>query len=197
MRGRILWTLLAIVTLSDWGMSFAQPLRLEAVAEPDPLPGVLERQRLLQGYTPLAPGEWLPAPSRFGRVLAAPGVPLPGAEPVEFSEMLPSDARALLKRHEAERAAIYEKAEQQVRELRQKLIEELKPIQDRYTRAGKLDEAVAVRDSSRPGATASRRGSACWPRTAAIPTRRNWNASSTSSGCSAPVRKRPSSPCTI
>ena len=52
----------------------------------------------------------------------------------------------MLKRYEGERAAIQKEAEQQVCARRQKLIEELKPLQDKYTREAKLDEAVAIRD---------------------------------------------------
>ena len=51
-----------------------------------------------------------------------------------------------LNRYEREKAAIQNEADQKIRERRQKLIEELKPLQDKYTREAKLDEAVAIRD---------------------------------------------------
>ena len=152
MKDKIFWSLLAILTLTGWNVSFAQRQSLDLIAEPEPIVQSPAQVRPAQrfhygwGYTPLTPGAGLPAPFGSGQVLACPGFPMAEATAVEASDLLPSDARELLKRYETERATIQKEADQQVRARRQKLIEELKPLQDKYTREAKLDEAVAIRD---------------------------------------------------
>jgi hypothetical protein len=59
---------------------------------------------------------------------------------------LPEDGRSLLEGFETDRAAIEREAEQRVEARRQELITSLEALQDQYTKAGKLDEAVAIRD---------------------------------------------------
>src|SRR5437016_392671 len=64
-------------------------------------------------------------------------------------EGLPDDARKLLAEWEQEVAAIQQKADQDARASTEKFIEPLQKLQDTYTKAGKLDEAVAIRDRIR------------------------------------------------
>jgi hypothetical protein len=61
-------------------------------------------------------------------------------------ESLPSDARDMLDKFEAKAKAIRTAANQDICRLRPPIVRELKALQDKYTRAGKLDEAVAIRD---------------------------------------------------
>jgi hypothetical protein len=68
------------------------------------------------------------------------------AEPARTAEV-PADARNLIDEYDKESKALKEKAEQEIKEKREKLIERLKQLQDTYTRAGKLEEAVAIRDT--------------------------------------------------
>lgn len=62
---------------------------------------------------------------------------------------LPADAAEILTAFEQRADAIREHAEQKIDRHRQRLLHELQDLQDCYTRAAKLDEAVAVRDAIR------------------------------------------------
>jgi WD40 repeat protein len=62
---------------------------------------------------------------------------------------LPSDAAQRIEEFEGKADEIRRKAEADVRASRDKLIEDLQGMQDAYCKAGKLDEAVAVRDRVR------------------------------------------------
>jgi hypothetical protein len=76
-----------------------------------------------------------------GGILAVAKTPTAPAK-----ELLPADAREMVDQFETESKAIRTKANQEICRLRQPLIRQLKPLQDKYTREGKLDEAVAIRD---------------------------------------------------
>jgi hypothetical protein len=64
-------------------------------------------------------------------------------------DRLLADQRAILAHFKTEKATAWKEAHGKIRELRRKLAAALKKAQDRYTRAAKLDEAVAVRDAIR------------------------------------------------
>jgi beta-lactamase regulating signal transducer with metallopeptidase domain len=64
---------------------------------------------------------------------------------------LPGDARQLLERYEADSQAIRQEIEKKLTERREALIKTLQDLQDQYTKAGKLDEAVAIRDYLKAG----------------------------------------------
>jgi hypothetical protein len=59
---------------------------------------------------------------------------------------LPPEAREVLDEYRAAEEEIRLAAEIQLNEVREKMIARLQPLQDRYTREAKLDEAVAIRD---------------------------------------------------
>lgn len=65
------------------------------------------------------------------------------------ADELPSDAAKRIKQFEEEAGAIQKKAEADIKARRDKLIEDLQALQEAYTKAGKLDEAVAIRDRLR------------------------------------------------
>jgi WD40 repeat protein len=62
---------------------------------------------------------------------------------------LPSDAAKRVKEFEGEQEAIQKKADVDIKARRGKLIEDLQALQEGYTKAGKLDEAVAIRERIR------------------------------------------------
>lgn len=67
------------------------------------------------------------------------------------SANLPAEGQQLMQTYDAEVAAIYKEIEQKVEARRQAAIKSLEALQDQLTKAGKLDEAVAVRDYLRAG----------------------------------------------
>jgi choice-of-anchor C domain-containing protein len=69
----------------------------------------------------------------------------PNDEPQQTDPDLPRDAGKRIKEFEAEAETIRKKADAEIQALREKLLPELEALQESYTKAGKLDEAVAIR----------------------------------------------------
>ena len=67
------------------------------------------------------------------------------------SAKLPEDGQQLLKTYEADVDAIYKELDPKIEARRQTAIKALEALQEQYTKAGKLDEAVAIRDYLRAG----------------------------------------------
>jgi hypothetical protein len=80
-------------------------------------------------------------------VLQPAGAPITIA-PVQVVP-LPADAAETLAAFQAERAKALEEMEAKLAPRRDQLISQLQALQDKYTRAAKLDEAVAIRDTIR------------------------------------------------
>ena len=59
---------------------------------------------------------------------------------------LPADGQQLLQGFNAERDAIQADANRKVAARHDELIKQLEALQDKYSKAGKLDEALAIRD---------------------------------------------------
>lgn len=59
---------------------------------------------------------------------------------------LPADGQELAKKFEADRDAIQQEADKKIEARRAEFIKTMQALQDQYTKAGKLDEAVAIRD---------------------------------------------------
>ncbi|HEX7779412.1 MAG TPA: M56 family metallopeptidase [Vicinamibacterales bacterium] len=74
---------------------------------------------------------------------------------------LPADGRQLVETFNADRRAIQQEAEKRIVERREALVKALQDLQEQYTKAGKLDEAVAIRDYLR-GAASRRDWEANW-----------------------------------
>lgn len=68
---------------------------------------------------------------------------------------LPADGQELLKKFDADREAIEQEADKKVQARRAEFVKALEALQDQYTKAGKLDEAVAIRDYIKAGAGAN------------------------------------------
>jgi beta-lactamase regulating signal transducer with metallopeptidase domain len=79
-------------------------------------------------------------------------------------ETLPPDAQELIRKFEQDQAEARRELEERIQRDQAQLVRQLKELQDRYTRAGQLDEAVAIRDRIRamrpqgPGGAAPRFG---------------------------------------
>jgi len=90
--------------------------------------------------------------ARGDEPLLAEGQACPGrvaAEPKVDSPLLPEDARTLVAVFEADARARRETLDREIHAERRRLIVALQTLQDAYTRAARLDEAVAVRDTIR------------------------------------------------
>jgi hypothetical protein len=61
-------------------------------------------------------------------------------------ESLPADAQSQVKSFESDRDAMQQEMEKKLEAKRADLTKSLQSLQDQYTKAGKLDEAVAIRD---------------------------------------------------
>jgi len=96
---------------------------------------------LLTGICLAAPGPHGPVQQRTAQ--AAP------------AESLPADAREVLAAYQAEETKARQELEAKLAPKRHELIMQLRALQDRYTKAGALDEAVAIRDLIRQWATGS------------------------------------------
>jgi hypothetical protein len=75
----------------------------------------------------------------FGNDFAIDDISLHGALP------LPGDASQRMNLYEVEAEAILKKADGEIRSRRQKLLEDLQAMEEAYTKAGKLDDAQAIR----------------------------------------------------
>jgi hypothetical protein len=64
---------------------------------------------------------------------------------------LPAEGEELLKGYDADRKALDEELEKKVAARRASLEKSLTDLQDKYTKAGRLDEAVAIRDFIKAG----------------------------------------------
>jgi hypothetical protein len=67
------------------------------------------------------------------------------SRPVIAGDELPSDATKRIEAFEAEADSIRKKADAEIRAQREKLLEGLQALQESYSKAGKLDEALAIR----------------------------------------------------
>lgn len=65
---------------------------------------------------------------------------------LQGASSLPSDVLDRIREFEADAREIQQKADAKIKARRQQLIRELQVLQDTYTKAGKLDEAVGIRD---------------------------------------------------
>jgi len=87
---------------------------------------------------------------------AAPKVATPVQRKGEFfywntRTQLPAEGQQLLTSYNADVDAIYKEIEGKIEARRQAAIKALEALQEQFTKAGKLDEAVAIRDYLRAG----------------------------------------------
>jgi beta-lactamase regulating signal transducer with metallopeptidase domain len=96
---------------------------------------------------PAVAGQVAPAPSPQGG-FARPAVAGIGRS---LATNLPADGQDLVKGFETQRDAIEKEADQKIAAGQEALMKALQDLQDKYAKAGKLDEAVAIRDYIRAG----------------------------------------------
>jgi len=70
---------------------------------------------------------------------------------IDRSAELPAEGQQLLQGFEADRDAIQQEADKKIDARREALLKALQDLQDQLAKAGKLDEAVAIRDYLRAG----------------------------------------------
>jgi beta-lactamase regulating signal transducer with metallopeptidase domain len=112
--------------------------------------------------TPPQPSTAPAPPSRAKQATAPAGAPPKVMMPVQRREMvyaankvkLPAEGQQLVETFDADVTAIYKEIEPKVEARRQAAIKSLEALQEQYTKAGKLDEAVAIRDYLRAGGPA-------------------------------------------
>jgi len=92
-----------------------------------------------------------PAPPKPVRVVVLPPAQNLVVRVSESRTNLPAEGTELVDGFDADRDAIQREADRQVEARRQALVKALEDLQDQYTKAGKLDEAIAVRDYLRAG----------------------------------------------
>jgi hypothetical protein len=61
-------------------------------------------------------------------------------------DSLPAEGQEAIKKYETQRSSIQQEADKKVEAERTALIKSLTALQEQYTKAGKLDEAIAIRD---------------------------------------------------
>jgi hypothetical protein len=113
--------------------------------------------------TPPAPkaASTQPAPAKAAPSLQTPKTAPPAVRKVSpvwaiapNLDALPADAKELAQGFEKDRAAIQAEVDKKVEARRTELVKALEALQEQYTKAGKLDEAVAIRDYIKAGGTA-------------------------------------------
>ena len=121
--------------------------------------------RLRRRRNPRAPSFWtLSNPSHFRRPPPPPPaaprrqerktVAVPPAKTLTVDlqrTALPQDGRQLVEAFNKDRVDIVQEAERKLTERRTALIKELEALQEAHTKAGRLDDAVAIRDYLRTG----------------------------------------------
>jgi beta-lactamase regulating signal transducer with metallopeptidase domain len=168
--GLLALALIAAATLPAWATGSSQqapPPPAVPVVQPKPspqetptppLPPAVEVQVKpvkpeLPPPPPPPPPKPVPQPTR-NRQLTIAGVPVPARQGVVWivdESNLPADGRQLLEGFDNERKAIRAEADRRIDERREALVKALQNLQEQYTKAGKLDEAVAIRDYLRAG----------------------------------------------
>lgn len=159
LAGLLALAVMAAATLPAWATGSQQP-----PPPPPPPQAALAPKPSPQGQPPPPPppavkGQPAPAP--------LPPPPPPPPKPAEYKlrqavparnwtvfarqAELPAEGRQLLEKYETEREAIRQEIEKRIAERREALIKSLQDLQDQYTKAGKLDEAVAIRDFLKAG----------------------------------------------
>lgn len=130
----------------------SEPVLTQAQQPPPPPPAVVlrdERRSVpVQASTPPAPP--------VVRKQTTP--PVKAVAPAQWkvatffnTANLPAEGKELVQTYDADVAAIYKEIEQKAEARRQAAIKSLEALQDQLTKAGKLDEAVAIRDYLRAG----------------------------------------------
>ncbi|HUF48769.1 MAG TPA: M56 family metallopeptidase [Vicinamibacterales bacterium] len=118
---------------------------------PPPAPAPMDVMPMAIPVPSVAPQQPPPPPPPPVRRLQAP-TPRPDMIIYRGRTNLPEDATALLRSYETDSYAMMQELTRRMEAGRNQTIAALEALQERYTKAGQLDEAVAVRDYLRAGA---------------------------------------------
>jgi hypothetical protein len=127
-----------------------------------PIPYVAGTPQAPQTPPPAAPGTRTPStvPSRATPAQDPKTAPVPARRPraepnwtvtLRRPANMPADGLALLDAYEKDREVIQKEVDQKLVARREAAVKALEALQDQYTKAGKLDEAVIIRDYLRSG----------------------------------------------
>jgi beta-lactamase regulating signal transducer with metallopeptidase domain len=173
MAGLIALGLMAAATLPAWATAQQQtppvppppaapaaPARPKPSVEPAPLPPppppavetAVELPPPLPAWPQSGPSWRVRPPTLDGQT----GRTRPRAQPSfvyswNYGGELPADAQKLIESFNADSKAIREEADRKIDERQETVMKALQTLQEQYTKAGKLDEAVAIRDYLRAG----------------------------------------------
>lgn len=133
-----------------------QHMLTPVTSAPQPMTFVHQEQtpRVATRMPPVPAGQTRPTtPAPQSRtVTIAPPSGFPSRLLVSSSANLPAEGQELSKKYDADRAAIQKEIDDKLEARRQAYIKQLTDLQEQYTKAGKLDEALAIRDYIRAGA---------------------------------------------
>ncbi|HYN06647.1 MAG TPA: M56 family metallopeptidase [Vicinamibacterales bacterium] len=115
----------------------AKPRPVELQVKPQIVPPPPPRPRTAVGKGALVWGQPMPTPRNLAIWLNRPD--------------LPADGRQLVEGYNADLQAIQQESERKIEERRETVVKALEALQDQYTKAGKLDEALVIRDFLRAG----------------------------------------------
>ena len=161
LAGLLALVLMAAATLPGWASGLQQQPPLPP--PPPPAPQVAKP-------APAKPAPAKPAPQAKPEMPPPPPPPPPPARQArprfqlqEFTAAfeslpispanLPADGRQLVETFNTDRLAIQQEGEKRIVERREALVKALQDLQEQYTKAGKLDEAVAIRNYLRDAAS--------------------------------------------
>ena len=151
--------LVAGATLPAWALGAAQQTTPPAVKAPPTVaqtapPAAKTPPTVVPSTAPAPPAKTRP-PREAQTPKTAPAVAIkevtwyPSGE--RAAARLPADGLELVQGFDKERTAMLEDAQKKVEARRAEIIKSLEALQDQYAKAGKLDEAVAIRDYLRAG----------------------------------------------
>jgi beta-lactamase regulating signal transducer with metallopeptidase domain len=179
LRGLVGIALVAAATLPAWAMAASQqppssppsatapavPRVAPATPAPVPSTAVPDAPTAQKPAQPLRQKPILsPAQAPAAAPVPVPAPPKPPPATVQHylsyfqhgSGALPTDGRQLVEEFDKERLAIQQEADRRVNARRETVVKALEALQMEYAKAGKLDEAVAIRDYLRAGGPPSR-----------------------------------------
>ena len=155
MGGLVAVALFGAATLPAWAVGARQqppppPAAAPQLTSPPPQaptpPPPMATSRS-QKPTPPPPPPAPPAADKHVQAPAPPKIVYVGPRP----ESLPADVRQIVEGFDKEREAIQKEADDRIAARREAAIKTLQTLQEEYAKAGKLDEAIAVRDYLRAG----------------------------------------------
>jgi beta-lactamase regulating signal transducer with metallopeptidase domain len=144
LAGLLALTLMGAVALPAWATAAALQQEQQTPPPPPP-PAPPPPAKAVKPAAPQVPPPPPPAPGT--RRIAVPARGLVAIK----RPSLPPDGGQLVTAFEKDRQAIREEAERKVDLRREDLVKALEALLDQYTKAGKLDEAIAIRDYLRAG----------------------------------------------